>query len=190
MAASRGARGQSGAAREADILMPERPDSWAMTLSSRVIDALRREGLTIVCAESMTAGLFAGRLTTEAGASEVFLGGAIVYADAAKVELAGVDRALLEKEGGVSAPVARELARGVRERLGADVGVSIVGFAGPNVPAGGELGRIFIALAHWGGLDVHTLHVPGDRARVREAAVDEALRYVLDAAPRVASSRS
>lgn len=161
-----------------------------MTLVSRVIDALRREGLTIACAESMTAGLFGGRLTTEAGASDVLLGGAIVYTDPAKVELVGVDRALLAKEGGVSAPVARELARGIRERLGADIGVSIVGFAGPNVPVGGELGRIFIALAHWGGIEVHTLHVPGDRARVREAAVDEALRYVLDAVPRATAARA
>lgn len=161
-----------------------------MTLASRVLDALRRDGSTLACAESMTAGLFGARFTEVVGASDQFLGGVIAYTDAAKVELAGVDRALLEKEGGVSAPVARELAIGIRERLGADIAVSIVGFAGPNVPQGGELGRVFIALAHWAGVEVHTMHVPGDRARVRDATVDEALRFVLEAAPRAAKARS
>ena len=161
-----------------------------MTLASRVVDALRHEGLTLACAESMTGGLFGARLTEGAGASDAFVGGAIVYTDGAKVELAGLDRALLDLEGGVSAPVARELARGLRERMVSDLAVSIVGFAGPNVPPGGELGRVFIGVAHWGGVEVHTLHLPGDRARVREAAVDEALRYVLDAVPRASSARA
>lgn len=138
----------------------------------------------------MTGGLLAARLTDPAGASDVLLGAVVVYTDGAKVELAGVDPDLLAKEGGVSAPVARELAVGVRERLGADIGVSIVGFAGPSVPPGGELGRVFIALAHEGGIEVHAMHVPGDRARVREGAVDEALRFVLEAAPRAAQGRS
>lgn len=161
-----------------------------MTLASRAIDALRRGSMTLACAESMTAGLFGARITGEPGASDVFVGGMIVYTDGVKTELAGVDPALLEKEGGVSAPVARALAAGTRERLSTDIGLAIVGFAGPNVPPGGELGRVFIALDHWGGTEVHALQLPGDRERVRESAVEEALRFVLDAAPRVAKARA
>jgi len=160
-----------------------------MTLATRVLDALRRDGLTLACAESMTAGLFAARLTEPSGASDVFAGGILVYTDAAKVELAGVDREVLAREGGVSAAVARELATGTRERLGVDLSVSIVGFAGPNVPPGGDVGQVFIALAHWGGTEVHPLHLAGDRAQLRAAAVDEALRFVLDAAEKAAKAR-
>ena len=160
-----------------------------MTLATRVLDALRRDGLTLACAESMTAGLFAARLTEPPGASDAFAGGILVYTDAAKVELAGVDRALLEREGGVSAPVARQLATATRERMGVDLAVSIVGFAGPNVPPGGDVGQIFIALAHWGGVEVHALHLAGDRAQLRSAAVDEALRFVLDAVEKAAKAR-
>lgn len=161
-----------------------------MTLTSRVLDALRRDALTLACAESMTGGLFGARLTAEPGASDTLRGGVIVYTDEAKAELAGVDRTLIEKEGGVSAPVARALATGTRERLAVDMAISIVGFAGPAVPRGGEIGRVFIALAHWDGVEVHALQLSGDRARIREAAVDEALRFLLDAAPRAAAARA
>ncbi|HET6403856.1 MAG TPA: CinA family protein [Candidatus Thermoplasmatota archaeon] len=152
-----------------------------MTLESRLLGMLRQHRTTLACAESMTGGLFAARLSRESGASEWFLGGSVVYTDGAKQVLAGIDRALLEKEGGVSAPVARDLARNTRERLGADLAVSIVGFAGPRVPPGGRIGKTFIALARAGGVDVHELQLPGDRHAVRETAVDEAMRFVLEA---------
>jgi nicotinamide mononucleotide (NMN) deamidase PncC len=58
------------------------------------------------------------------------------------------------------------------------------------VPPGGELGRVYIALAHWGGVEVHELHFPDEREKVREGAVEEALRYLLDAVPRAAKARS
>ena len=161
-----------------------------MTLATRVLDALRREGMTLACAESMSGGLFGARLTEPPGASDVFAGGVLVYTDAAKVELAGVDRKLLEREGGVSAAVARELAAGTRERLGVDIAVSIVGFAGPHVPTGGDVGQIYVALSHWGGTDVHALHLAGDRAQLRAAAVDEALRFVLDAVEKASRART
>lgn len=160
-----------------------------MPLAARVLDTFRREKLTLACAESLTGGLFGARLTTLPGASDVLAGGFIVYTDSAKTALLGVDRALLEKEGGVSAAVAKELARGAREALASDIAVSLVGFAGPDVPPGGERGKVFIALAHWGGVESHALHLPGDRDAVREGAVDAALRYLLDAAERAARAR-
>lgn len=159
------------------------------TLESRLVDALRRERLTLVCAESCTGGLFGARLTRAPGASDVFLGGVIAYQDGVKADLLGVDRRLLQAKGAVTREAARTMAEGARQRLAADVAVAITGFAGPSVPPGGELGRVHIAVAHWGGVESHDLHFPDDREKVREGAVERALEYLLEAVERVARAR-
>ena len=98
-----------------------------------VADALRGPPRrTIAVAESCTGGLLAARLTERAGSSEVVAGGLVVYADEAKVALAGVDAELIERCGAVSVEVARGLAEGACARLGADVGVGVTGVAGPG----------------------------------------------------------
>ncbi|MDO8562361.1 MAG: nicotinamide-nucleotide amidohydrolase family protein, partial [Candidatus Limnocylindria bacterium] len=84
---------------------------------------LRRKRLTVATAESCTGGLLGALLTEHGGASGVYLGGAIAYADAAKESLAGVPPQLLHAHGAVSAVVAGALARGIRARLGAKVGL-------------------------------------------------------------------
>jgi len=90
------------------------------------------EGRTIATAESCTGGLMAGRLTDRAGSSAYVLGGLVVYANEAKVALAGVPEELIVAHGAVSPEVARALAGGARERLGADLGIGITGIAGPG----------------------------------------------------------
>lgn len=160
------------------------------TPESRLVDALRRERLTLACAESCTGGLFGARLTRVPGASEAFVGGVIAYQDEVKADLLGVDRETLRTKGAVTREAARMMAEGARQRFGADVAVSITGFAGPSVPPGGELGRVHIAVAHWGGIESHDLHFPNDREKVREGAVEEALRFALEAVERVAKARS
>lgn len=155
-----------------------------VTLEARVLDALRRGRVTLACAESLTGGLLAARLTAPPRSSEVFVGGIVSYTDEAKATLLGVDRDTLRTKGAVSAAVARQMAIGARERLGADVAVSLTGFAGPEVPPGGEVGLVFVAIAHAGAVEVSELHLPGDRARVREGAVEEALRLLLEAIER------
>jgi PncC family amidohydrolase len=84
----------------------------------------------------------------------------------------------------VSAEAARQMALGVRDLLGADVGVSITGFAGPHVPPGSELGKVFIAIAIARGVECHEFHFPDAREKVREGATLEALHLLLVAVER------
>ena len=160
------------------------------TLASRVVDLLQRERLTLAVAESCTGGLLGGRITRVPGAGEVFLGGVICYQDEVKADLLRVDRRTLAEKGAVTREVAAMMAEGARELFAADIAVSVTGFAGPNVPPGGELGRVFLGLAHWGPTEVHDLRFADDRESVREGAVDRALEYVLDLAPRAQRARS
>lgn len=160
-----------------------------MTLESRVVAALAKEGMWLACAESCTGGLFGARLTRVPGAGDVFRGGLISYQDEMKAEFLHVERELLARLGAVSQPVARQMAEGAREAFAADIAVSITGFAGPSVPPGGELGRVYIGISHWGGTEVHDLHFAADREKVREGATEEALRFVLDVIPRAAKAR-
>jgi nicotinamide-nucleotide amidase len=135
---------------------------------------------TIALAESCTAGLLAARLTERPGSSDYVRGGLVVYSNAAKVALAGVDPALLERHGAVSAAVAEALAEGAIARLDADVGVGVTGIAGPG---GGSpekpVGRVHVAVAQRGGPRiVRQLDVPGGRADVRERTTTVALHLV------------
>lgn len=103
---------------------------------------LRRNGWTLAVAESVTGGGVGARLVTVPGASDWFRGGLITYATDTKHLLAGVDVAVLEAEGPVSAAVAEALAVGVAERLRADVGLAVVGVAGPTTQGGRDLGHV------------------------------------------------
>ena len=102
------------------------------TIDEQVADLLAAARETIAVAESCTGGLLAARLTERPGSSSDVLGGFVVYSNEAKIELAGVDPALIEAHGAVSGEVADALADGARERLGADVGVGVTGIAGPD----------------------------------------------------------
>lgn len=139
---------------------------------------------TLVVAESCTGGMLSAALTSVPGASEVFLGGMVVYANAAKEEWAGVDRGLLERYGAVSAEVAVALAQGVLARSGADLAVSITGIAGPD---GGSVekpeGLVYFAIQHLGEEAVSTKRLFGNqgRERVRLLAARTALRLIDEA---------
>ena len=118
------------------------------SIEDTVIRRLRARGMTIACAESCTGGLVAKRLTDVAGCSDVFMGGSVTYSNDAKARLLGVMGESLERYGAVSEQVALEMARGVRERLGTDIGISTTGIAGPG---GGTpekpVGTIWIAIS-------------------------------------------
>jgi nicotinamide-nucleotide amidase len=97
-----------------------------------VLSLGRALGLTLATAESCTGGLVAERLTSVPGASDVFLGGIVAYANAMKERELGVPTDTLADYGAVSAETARAMAAGVRSRLGADVGLAVTGIAGPG----------------------------------------------------------
>ena len=113
------------------------------------------------------------------GASDVFLGGIVAYANEVKVAQLEVPAALLDKHGAVSAEVAQAMAEGVRSRLGADVGMADTGVAGP---AGGTpekpVGTVYLdARAPGGGRGMHFVS-PGERGVVRRRAAVAALHLV------------
>jgi PncC family amidohydrolase len=108
---------------------------------------LREHGWTLSVAESITGGGVGARLVTVPGASEWFAGGVIVYATPAKSLLAGVPHDLLGQQGPVSEDVAVALAVGVRRRLETDVGLAVVGVAGPTTQGGRAVGTVCVGVA-------------------------------------------
>src|SRR5687768_16404004 len=101
-------------------------------LAASVLRELQDRGLTLATAESLTGGGLGSLLTSVPGASAVYAGGVITYATRLKVELLGVSLEIIYGDGAVSAPCARAMAGGVRSLLGADVGLSTTGVAGPE----------------------------------------------------------
>ncbi len=117
------------------------------TVEDALVPLLKEAGLTIATAESCTAGLIAKRITDIPGASSVFKHGIITYANEVKEKALGVSHDTLEKNGAVSEETAREMAAGVRRVTGADIGISVTGFAGPDADEQGKApGLIYVAL--------------------------------------------
>jgi nicotinamide-nucleotide amidase len=148
-------------------------------LAALVLDVLRARGLRLAVAESCTAGLVAARLADIPGSSDVLLGGVIAYANDLKRDLLGVPEALLAEYGAVSAECAEAMARGSRSATGAEVGISVTGVAGPG--GGSErkpVGLVYLHLSAPGLERGQELHLPGDRAQVREWAAIAALQLI------------
>ena len=135
---------------------------------------------TIAVAESCTGGELTSRLTGPAGASEYVKGGVVVYANEAKVALAGVERESIEEHGAVSEQVARALAEGVRARMDVDVGVGVTGVAGPG--GGTErkpVGLVWLSVAGPEGASItRSVNLPGGRADIRDRTTTVALHMV------------
>jgi nicotinamide-nucleotide amidase len=150
------------------------------TVDEQVADALRARGWTIATAESCTGGLLAARLTDLAGSSDYVEGGLVVYANEAKVALAGVDPALIERYGAVSVEVAEALADGARERVGADVGVGITGVAGPGGGTEAKpVGLVCFSVAGPAGARLtRSMNLPGGRVDIRERSTTVAMHLV------------
>ena len=136
-----------------------------------VLDLCRALGLTLATAESCTGGLVGERLTSVAGASDVYLGGVVAYADSVKEVQLGVAGDLLREHGAVSAEAAAAMARGARERLRADVGLAVTGVAGPG---GGTpekpVGLVFIHVDAPDASRGADFSYPGDRDSIRRRA--------------------
>jgi nicotinamide-nucleotide amidase len=148
------------------------------TIDDQVAELLR--GRTIAVAESCTGGGLSARLTDRAGSSAYFLGGAVVYSNQAKIDLAGVDPALIERAGAVSTEVADALAAGAAARFGADLGVGITGIAGPG--GGTEekpVGLVCLSVCDRDGRRLtRRTRMPGGRADIRDRSVTIALHML------------
>ena len=154
------------------------------SLEDAAFRRLTETGRTLAAAESCTGGGVAARLTAIPGASKVFRGGVTVYTNAAKSALLGVSPALLEEKGAVSREVAEDMARRVREKLGADLGLAVTGLAGPEGDGVHPVGTVFLALTDGARMWVRELHQNGNRERVRLMAGHNAFHMVLEALKR------
>jgi nicotinamide-nucleotide amidase len=130
---------------------------------------------TLAVAESCTGGQLGQRVTSVAGSSNYFLGGFLVYSDAMKEKLLGIDAALLFEHTSVSEAAAKAMAEGARQRTGATYALSITGEAGPESSTGAPVGTVFIGFAGPDGSDARKLTLPGDRARIRTFSTQAAL---------------
>ena len=152
-----------------------------MSLAAHLLAALGARGWSLGVAESLTGGLVSAALVDVPGASAVLRGGVVAYATDLKGTLLGVDAALLASRGAVDPDVARAMAAGARERLGADVGLATTGVAGPDPQDGQPPGTVHVAVCTPTGTQVRSLRLVGDRARVRALSVDAVLALGLDA---------
>lgn len=154
-------------------------------LVGAVAQLLRERGATLATAESCTGGFLGKLLTDRAGSSDYYLGGVIAYANLAKHELLGVPDEILATYGAVSAETAEAMARGVRERLGADFALSITGIAGPGGATPDKpVGLIYLGLAREGGQVSRKLQLTSDREQNRDrsaySALDLLRRHLLE----------
>jgi PncC family amidohydrolase len=148
-------------------------------LRARCVEA----SLTVATAESCTGGLVAHVITEVSGSSGYFLGGIVSYSDAVKVSELDVPAATLAAHGAVSAQVARAMATGVRARLGASLGVSVTGIAGPDGgTADKPVGLTYVGVADANGSDVRRFSWTGDRAGNKRASARAALELLLERA--------
>lgn len=147
-----------------------------------LVGALRRRGVTVGCAESLTGGLVCAALTSVPGASAVVRGGVVAYAADLKAELLRVPAELLHVHGTVSAHTALAMADGARRVLGADIGLATTGVAGPEPSEGKPVGTVYVATtAMIEGEQpraVRALSLHGSRDQIREATVSQALELL------------
>jgi PncC family amidohydrolase len=142
---------------------------------------LRERGLKLVTAESCTGGLISSRITDIPGSSEYFLGSIVAYAYEVKVSLLDVSWDVLKKYGAVSHETVLAMAHGARQRLNADIALSVSGIAGPS---GGTpekpVGTTCVGLVTPDGEQARTFHFSGSRDENKAASATAALRMLLD----------
>jgi nicotinamide-nucleotide amidase len=156
-------------------------------VEERIGDPLRESDQTVAVAESCTGGLVGSMLTDVPGSSDYFDRGFVTYSYDAKLQELGVSREALDDHGAVSEPVAREMARGVRDASGTTWGVATTGIAGPT--GGSEekpVGTVFVGVAYagdWGTQDsyatVTRYEFDGTRTEIKEQIARRALEDLL-----------
>lgn len=146
-------------------------------------------GWTVATAESCTGGLVADALTDVPGSSGYVLGGIVAYADAIKTAQLGVSPEMIDAHGAVSAQVARAMAMGARERLGATLAVSVTGIAGPDGGTEAKpVGLTYLGLAGPDGIEVRRFAWTGDRAANKRLSAAAALELLIGATEALAAT--
>jgi len=152
-------------------------------LSADLVKTAREKNLTIATAESCTGGLIGAAITATAGSSSVFHGGIIAYHNDVKISQLSVNSKTLESHGAVSEVVAKQMAKGCRERLGVDIAISVTGVAGPG---GGSVekpvGTVWVGLATQDGVSAKLHNYPDlSRNKIRDHTCLSALQTLINA---------
>lgn len=149
------------------------------SIEEKVVMKLKERGFHVTCAESCTGGMIASALVNVAGASDVFDESFVVYADAAKHKLLGVDEEALQTYGAVSRQVAWQMAEGAAKKAEADAAVAVTGIAGP---AGGTpekpVGLVYIGCSVKEKTVVTENHFKGNRLEIRRQTTQAALELL------------
>lgn len=149
------------------------------SLAQVVMTKLREKHLTITAAESLTSGQLQAALTSIPGASQAFMGGFVTYANYAKEKLLAIPAEVIDKHGSVSEQTAILMAEQAKQKLGADVGVSLTGVAGPDSLEGQPVGTVWIGIAYRNKASyAQKFHFPRQRKYVQARAVLTALDLV------------
>ncbi|KMJ59328.1 damage-inducible protein CinA [Bacillus sp. LL01] len=139
------------------------------TIYSVLFKKIQESKYTLSSAESLTGGLFSEKMTSFTGASEVIEGAIVSYTNHVKETVLGVQKATLENDGAVSVNSAEEMAKGVKELLNTDIGISFTGVAGPGTMDNQPVGTVFIGIALPDGTTtVHKLHLAGTRDGIKQ----------------------
>ncbi|HUS21581.1 MAG TPA: nicotinamide-nucleotide amidohydrolase family protein [Aeromicrobium sp.] len=148
-------------------------------VAAAVLDLLRERAETVATAESLTGGLVCATLVDAPGASAIVRGAVVAYTADVKSQILGVDDAQIASNGTIDAEVARQMAEGIRLRLGATWGVATTGNAGPDSSEGKPVGTVFIAVAGPRTSAVRELSLSGDRTAIRRSTTAAALSLLL-----------
>jgi len=156
------------------------------SLAEELGSFLRAKGMTIATAESCTGGKVGDMITSVPGSSDYFVGGIVSYSNDVKVGMLEVDAGVLRSDGAVSEAVARQMAKGVRHKLGADVGVSTTGIAGPGGGSPAKpVGLVFVAASSRDSIICRRHQFAGARDDIKrssaEAAISLAIELLADA---------
>jgi len=156
-----------------------------LALAQELGEHLKKRGWQVTCAESCTGGGVAAAITDIPGSSSWFGAGFVTYSNAHKMRVLGVSEESLARVGAVSEEVAREMAVGALRAAEADLAVAISGIAGPD---GGTpdkpVGTVWFAWATANEVAAHRRLFFGDRQAIRQQAVEEALRGLINASKR------
>ena len=148
-------------------------------LATLVVEQLRSLEKTVALAESCTGGLLANAFTDVPGASKVFAGSAVCYANDAKVNILGVPDCLIAQHGAVSAECAAAMATGAIEKFGSDYAIAVTGYAGPGGGTEADpVGTVYFGYASPTGVWSQRMALPGDRRQIKQRAVNTALDFM------------
>ena len=145
-----------------------------------LVEILRRQELTISCAESLTGGLFASSICEIPGVSKIFKGGVVTYWNEIKNRVLDVPKKVIEECGVVSADCASYMAKGVKNLYKTDISISFTGNAGPDEMEGKPVGLVYIGLCYKDTTFVFEYYFEGTRNDIRRKCVEEGFKRILE----------